>query len=87
MGREMWTNLGDSVAFHSPPPDQRNVVSGGPEYRAENKGTNSSKVQSDIVLHKRIHIYGQYNFWSMIFAFDMRLNLDLLSLRIIHHDA
>ena len=48
-----------------------NVVSGvsGRKY--------SSKWQSDIVLHKRIHIYGHNNFYSMIFGFDMRRNLDL----------
>ena len=63
------------------------MVSGGPEYQAENKSTNSSKLQSDILLHKRLHSYGQYNFLSLIFAFDMRRNLDLLSLRIIHRDA
>ena len=32
------------------------------EFRAENIGINSSKQQSGILLHKRIHIYGQYNF-------------------------
>ena len=49
-----------------------NVVSGvsGRKY--------SSKRQSDIVLHKRIHIYGHNNFYSMILGFDMRRNLDLL---------
>ena len=48
-----------------------NVVSGvsGRKY--------SSNRQSDIVLHKRIHIYGQSNFYLMIFAFDVRRNLDL----------
>ena len=60
MGRELRTNLGDSVAFHSRL--QPNVVSVGPVYRAENKGINSSKLQADILLHKRIHIYGQYIF-------------------------
>ena len=61
MGRELWTNLGDSVAFHSRL-QTKHVVSDGPEYRAEIKGINSSKLQSDILLHKRIHIYGQYSF-------------------------
>ena len=28
MGRELWTNLGDSVAFNSPSPNQRHVVPG-----------------------------------------------------------
>ena len=60
MGRELWTNLEDSVALI--PVSKPNVVSYGPEYRAEIKGINSSKLQSDILLHKRIHIYGQYSF-------------------------
>ena len=60
MGHELWTNLGDSFEFHSPV--SKHVVSNRPEYRAEIKGINSSKLQSDILLHKRIHIYGQYNF-------------------------
>ena len=84
MGRELWTNLGDSVAFHSRFQTKhcqtaKHVVSDGPEYRTEIKGINSSKLQSDILLHKRIHIYGQYSFSSIIFASDMRRNLDLLS--------
>ena len=46
----------------SKPNTAKHVVSDGPEYRAEIKGINSSKLQSDILLHKRIHIYGQYSF-------------------------
>ena len=61
VGRELWTNLGDSVAFHSRL-QTKHVVSNGPEYRAEIKGINSSKLQPDILLHKRKNIYGQNNF-------------------------
>ena len=54
MGRELWTRLGDFVAFH--------LQTWSPEYWAENIGVNSSKRQSGIVLNKRIPIYDQYNF-------------------------
>ena len=69
MDRELWTHLGDSVAFH--------LQTWSPEYWAENVGINSSNPQSGIILHKRIHSYGQYNF-NRRYCLDMRRNVDLL---------
>ena len=48
-----------------------------PEYRVENIGINSSKLQSGIILYKRIHNSGQNNFLIDDFAFDMCHNSDL----------
>ena len=58
---EKTLDFGDSVAVHYSL-QTKHVVSDGPEYRAEIKCINSSKLQPDILLHKRIHIYGQYKF-------------------------
>ena len=54
IGCKLWKRLEDSVALY--------LQMSSTEYWAENIGINSSKRQSGIVLHKRIHIYGQYNF-------------------------
>ena len=83
MGRELWqvnASLEEIGTYLSYPilsylfrsASSPNVVSGVSGVK------NSSKRQSDIVRHKRIHIYGQNNFYSMNFGFDMRRNLDLL---------
>ena len=58
MCHELWTSQGDSLAFHPRSPRQTWSV----KYLAENIVINSSKLQSSILLHKRIHIYGHYNF-------------------------
>ena len=70
MGRELWTSPGYSKLRSCP-----NMVSGVSirKYRYH-----SSKLQSDIPFHKRIHIYGQFIFYSISFASDMRRNIDLL---------
>ena len=57
MGHELWMSLGDSVDILSYP-----IQTGSQDFRVENTIINSSTLQSDILLHKHIHICGQYNF-------------------------
>ena len=77
MGRELsgcdlWTESRDSVAFHPRTPSQM----WSPEYRVENIGINSSKLQSGIILYKHIHNSGQ-TILIDDFAFDLCHNSDL----------
>ena len=80
-----WT-VNESWRFHSVSHSQSPSQMWSPEYWAENMGIDSLKLQSGILLHKCIHINGQYSFWAMILP-SICVAILIFTLCIIHPDT